>query len=531
MECCVCFLVMALIPFVRGWIIDVIPAIIIQNICEELGNVSREELQQEALPPPGVALRKYSKNCDIRAVSHVCKSWRSHATAFMCLWRDIAFDVAEPKSIRLAANFLSLVEDQDVLLRIYVGFGHSDTPDPDLANLLNDLRRTIHRWVVFEYQGTLDEYHSYLDLPAPNLRYFSDHGDLSGNIHQLFAGDTPSLRYLLASSTRGWDSTTLSNLTKFRFEQSVCGPPPSLNSLLDLFRSAPGLESLRLEWLGSFIHDCADDTIVSLPRLRTLRAHNTDFDALADHITIPNVRETTLTVDTPTHPSFRAPHALTTLPPMPILNQPISEVMVVVAHTTDEGTFQIRLTVHGEGFFDTRLIWDTGIMDHWKAYVTETLSALTERIRLDPSAILRLYLGICPSPRLSPQGAFKIHGGFARKFFRAFVGPETPPIISPPLTYRVLILNDPQVLDEDETQMFRLCLRSRAACETGLFVRVRHGISPWLYAADFKCPNECKYYVTWVSISLFLTQPQAIIPITSSSSSFTRWRMTSRTIA
>lgn len=491
-------------PCIRGWINDAIPAVVIQTICEELEPTSWEEAQQESSPPLSVALRKYLKNRDIRAVSHVCKNWRSHTAAFMCLWRDIAFDVAEPKSIRLAANFLSLVEDQDVLLRIYAGFGHSDLPDADLGNLFSDLRRSTDRWVVFEYQGALGEYHSYLDLPAPNLRHFSDHGDPSQNTRQLFGGCTPLLRYLFASSTKGWGSTILSNLTEFRFGQPACGPSPSLSSLLNLFRNTPRLEILRLEWLEPFIHDCAADTTVFLPHLRTLHVYNTDFDTLAEHITTPNIRESTFTVDTPTHPIFQTPHALTRLPSTPFLDRPISELTVIIAHTTDEGAFRIRLKVlGGGGSFDMCLLWDTGVMQHWKTYITESLSTLAERIRLDPGVILRLYLGISPSRRSSSQGTFKIHGGFARKFLRALVRSEDPLVISPPLTRRIPIVNDPPVLDEDETQMFRLCLRSRATCEAGLLVRIRHGSSPWLCTTDFECPEECKC-VLQVSLSLFL---------------------------
>lgn len=491
-----------LISCIRGRTIGAIPAVIIQNICEELEHASSDKTQQETSPPPNIALQKYLKNRDVRAVSHVCKSWRSYATAFMCLWRDIAFDVAEPKSTRLAASFLSVVEDQDVLLRIYAGFGYSNHLDPDLTKLLGDLRRNTRRWMVFEYQGALGEYYSYLDLPAPNLRYFSDHGNSSRNERQLFSGCMPSLRHLLASSTRGWDSTTLSNLTEFHFGQPACGPSPSLNSLLDLFRNTPGLETLRLEWLGSFVHDCAADTTVSLPRLRTLEAYNTDFDALAEHIFIPNIHDTVLTVGTPTHPSFQAPHALTGLFSIPIHDRPISEVLVVVAHTTDEGTFRIRLKIRGGGSFDVCLMWDTDILEHWKSYITETLSTLAGRIQLDPGAILRLFLGICPS-RSSSQGAYKINGGFARRFFRALAGPERPQVISPPLIRRLLIAKDTPVLDEDETQMFRLCLRSRATCEAGLFVRVRHGSLPWLCGTDLECNDECKY-VLRVSMSPFL---------------------------
>lgn len=493
---------MALIPRIRGWIANAIPADIIQNICEEL----ERELQEEAWPglssTPSIALQKHSKNRDIRAISHVCKSWRFHTTTLMCLWRDIAFDVAEPETIRLAANFLSLVEGQDVSLRIYAGFGHSDLPGPDgLGNLLSGLRRNTHQWAVFECQGALGRYHSYFDLPAPNLRYFSDHGQSSWDVSQPFHGCTPSLRYLLTSSTTRWGSIPLSNLTEFHFEQPTCGPSPSLKSLLDFLQNALGLETLRLKWLGSFIHDCAADATVSLLRLHAIQVHNTDFEALTEHIFIPNVRRAALTVDTPTSPLFEAPHALTSLSSIPILDQPVSEVVVVIAHTMNGGNFRIRLMMDGEGSFDMSLIWDAGVIQDWKSYVADTLSALTERIWLDPGAVLRLYLGI--GHRRSSPGALKVHGGFARGIFQALVDAETPAVIYPPIASHLLIASDERAVDEDETQIFRLCLGSRATCEVGLFVRLRHGSSPWLCAADFECPDECKYILQVLAL-LFL---------------------------
>lgn len=411
----------------------------------------------------------------------------------MCLWRDIAFDVAEPKSIRLAASFLSLVRDQEVLLRIYAGFGCNDLPDPNIKMLLCDLRDYTSRWVVFEYQGTLGEYHSFLDLPASNLRYFRDYGDPTRNSFRFFSGWVPSLYSLSASSTTPWTSAMLSNLTEFQFRQSTCGPSPSLNSLLNFFRSAPGLETLRFESLGSFVHDCAADTSSSLLHLHTLHVYNTDFSAVAEHLFIPNVRKASFAIDTPTHPAFGASHALAGLLWISILDQPTSEVMVVVAHKANEGTFRIRLTTIGGSSLDICLVWDAGILQHWKSYTTGTLSALTERIQLDPSAMLRLYLGIRPSRKQASQGAYKIHGGFARRFFRMLAGAGIPPVISPPIARHLLIINDTLILDEDETQMFRLFLRSRATCKAGIFIRIRHESSPWLNTEDSECLDECTH--------------------------------------
>jgi len=154
-------------------------------------------------------------------------------------------------------------------------------------------------------------YQSYLDLPAPNLRYFSDHGDSPPTRQPSARGIRASLHYSFASTTSGWGSAIVSNLTKFHFDPMACGPSPSsLNSLLDLSRSVSGLEKLRLECLGF----TAADANVSLPRFRALRSWNTEFDVPIEHFAIPNVREATFTAEMPAHPLFQAPHALPDFP-------------------------------------------------------------------------------------------------------------------------------------------------------------------------------------------------------------------------
>ena len=483
----------------RGRITDVIPAVIIQHICEELEPVSTGEARP-GKSPASVAARKHLKNRDVRAVSHVCRSWRLRTTALMCLWQDIAFDVTEPKTIRLAADFFSLVKGSDVPLRIYVEFGNNDLPDPGIASLFEDLRNCTSRWVTFEYQGALGEYSSYLDLPAPNLRRFLAHGDSTWNASKLFAGCTHSLRHLLASSTLGWDLTALPNLVEFHLNQPTPGQPPSLNSILGVLRSAPRLETLRIEQLGSFVHDCEANANVPLLHLHTLQVHNTDLDALAEHIVAPNVRNTTFTADGPAYPLFQAPHALTGLSSMLTPNQPVSEVLVVVAHTEDGGgTFRIRLTAPSGSSSNMCLTWDVGAVENWKENITEALSALATRVSLDPGVILRLYVGTSTT-QLPSHVSYKIHGGFARRFFQMLADDATP--LSVPLPFRcgLWITNDVEMLDEDETQMFRLCLRSREACNVGILMGTRHGSLPWFCATGLERPRT--YYPAGHTIAM-----------------------------
>ena len=468
---------------------ETIPADIVRRVCEGLEPALFEGTQSGE----SIASRKYSKNRDIRAVSHVCRSWNSHATAFVCLWRDIAFNAEDPASVRLAADFLSLVKNQDVPLNIYAAFGPETTSlDPRIVELLIGLRRHVHRWALFEYQGSLCRYRSQLDLPAPSLRYFSDHRDASPSqdITPLFSGYTPSLRHLLTASIANWESVvTLNYLTEFHFERSGPGPAVSLDLLLSFFRRAPELETLRLGWLDAFILDCAPDSNVSLPRLHTLYAHNTDFYTLVEHMEIPNIYETTHEIDAFTHPTFKAPHALFSLPPVPILFQPVCDLVVVLGYTA-EIDFRIRLTGPMGNFFDIHLTWKTDPTRYWKNFIHETLLALTKRIRLDPKAILRLYLGLEPALPLS-LGSLKVQGGFARRFLRGVLSP-TSQLVSLPLVLHLSIAKGAEILGKDETQMLRLCLQSHETCEANLFLRLRYGSTPWHTMLDLPCVGQCK---------------------------------------
>ena len=451
------------------------------------------------------------------AVSLVCKNWGWMATSLISLWRDIAFDIAEPESIGLASKFLSLVKDQDVPLHVYADFGPKKLLDPRVANLLGDLRSTTPRWVIFEYQGSLGRYASYLDLPAPNLRHLLGHNGSprSSNLARLFNGHTPSLRYLLTPSARGWDSAMLSNLSELHLSPPIGSRSLLFSSLFNLLQSTPGLETLRLDWLESIIRDSPAGSFVSLPRLRNLRIFNTNFEALADYISIPNIREATFTIGAPTNPLFRDDDALTALASIPILDQPICEILVVAANTMFEGLFRIRIKTSEGSSFDLHLVWGAGVLPHWKSYISQTLSVLATRVRLDPSVVLHLFLGIYPSCASPSHMDHKIQGRFAQRLLRMLVDDETPSTISIPLVCRLLIDANETALDEDETKMLRLCLRSRAACEVGLFVRLRHGTTPWQSATDYECRDECRSISPSPTIIIPDALLQAVVAITS----------------
>jgi hypothetical protein len=88
-----------------------------ESIPEELLGMICDEAEH---PPDdgNVAWRKYQKNRSVLSLSQVCRTWRSHLTNNAMLWTDIAFDVSEARSIKLAGLFLEMIKVGRSALRI-----------------------------------------------------------------------------------------------------------------------------------------------------------------------------------------------------------------------------------------------------------------------------------------------------------------------------------------------------------------------------------------------------------------------------
>jgi hypothetical protein len=416
-----------LISRLRGRITERIPVEILHLICEASEDVAsvvgpceeREDLDEtlatfghllpneEARTPlgllweaysafPTVALRIFSKNRTLWAMSHVCRTWRARLTHSKGLWRDIAFDVTEPGSIRLARDFLDMVKDSTVPLRIYAGLGRS--VDPNVSRLLQDLRTCTDRWEVFEYQGRLKYYRQYLDLEARRLRSFSDRHDFSSAItpQYIFAGQAPALRSLSTSTIGDWTPATLSNLTELNISYRQRGAAFSLKSLVDVLRATPNLEALRLASPKPLTLDCAADEVVDLPRLELLRFNNTNIYALFAHLRLPGVRSMMFSssydrwsqVDP--HPAFDAPNVFSPLPHIAFLEQTFSSVEIRIGSLHNGALhFSIRLSTDDGCFFGINLTLVGESWCRWESYFKRSIMELTERIRLSPGSCLQ----------------------------------------------------------------------------------------------------------------------------------------------
>jgi hypothetical protein len=422
----------------RGHITERIPWEILESICEHSEEVFEDEeiikegsdryfgsypvpepeyeaslttfnLASDYYAWPDTPRTKHQKNLFILSMSHVCQSWRLRLVGLKRLWREIAFSTeAKSTGIRLATFFLARVTDDDIPLHIYAGlpFGHLNPP---IGALLSKLREKTDRWEKFFYWGRLGPYSSYLDLPAPRLRHFSGHNDIShiilGQTTQFFAGHAPTLQSLVTSALGNWQPASLTNLRTLDLWD--CAPELSIKSLLSALRSTPQLEKVNLVSPNPPVLDCPPDEVVNLPHLKNLNIRNPDFYTIVGHFIIPNARTVELYSSSnrgadglkagrpfqTTHP-FVGFAAMANPPPM--FGRPIMFLCLEVQPTESGLRFTVTTVAEGGPSLCVGLEWTGGFGVHRRSdYIRNSMSALAKMPFLPPS-----FAYIVAPPRL-----------------------------------------------------------------------------------------------------------------------------------
>jgi len=463
-------------------------------------------LWDDDISPCTVGFRMFTKNRTLRLMSHVCRTWRARLTHSKSLWGDIAFDATEPKSVRLAGDFLDMTRDSTVSLRIYAGFGGSF--DPEVSTLLQDLRTYIDRWQVFEYEGQLKEYQQYLDLGAQRLVRFSDHHDFSSVLlppQDIFAGQTPSLRSLSTSQIWNWPAGALSNLTELNVVYSQQPQPFSLKSLFNVLHATPNLEVLRLASPTPPVLDCAASEVANLPQLETLRLYNPNIYFLVPHLQLPSLRGVMFSSSYDrwshphSHPVSRAHDLFSPFPPIDLLEQKFSLVEVQIGflpngvlrfgahlYSDDEYFFGVHLNLFGEGWC------------RWKGFFKRSITKLAERIQLDPMACLQ-FTSDLPLDCDSFLGFNTIRvltfGGRGRDIMQTLicVSHETPPAMPFPHLEELTLLDEGMSIYD--IPLIIVCLQSRE--DLTIVMRDTHGpflrVSNSLDVVEGECPPQTFY--------------------------------------
>ena len=421
----------------RGWITENLPWEILELICDESDDITQEDFSRETadryfashpvprpeeeaelasidVPPDchvmtwsDIPLKKHRRNKLILSMSQVCRSWRVRMIGLKRVWREIAFDIEmEPASIHLAALFLNMVEGDDVPIQIYARFTFGDLPDPTVGSLLSKLREQTHRWETFSYWGRLGPYRSYLDLPAPALRNFSDNHDLSclssGQTTLLFAGHVPILQSLVTSALGSWQPTKLIHLKTLDLWD--CNARLSIGSLLNSLRCTPQLEEINIISPNLPIHDCPHNEVVSLPRLKDIKVQNPDFYSIVGHLAIPNVQamavysiytrgDSNLQIG----PAFRTAHTFVGFTSMeiPLLTQAVLVASFDVQHTLSGFTFTISFITEKKASFCVLLEWAGGVgISGWVEYIERSIAVLA-RMDFRPGATLQVRMDHC----------------------------------------------------------------------------------------------------------------------------------------
>ena len=138
----------------------------IQRIPEEILSAICHETEDRSSSFRTSVTRKHLKNLNTLTLSQVCRTWRFHIKNDTTLWKDIAFDVCDTRSIKTAELFLAVMEKADILFAVFIDLYE----DPSRAvGIFTRLQPLTSRISHFESFGVLGECRRYLNRPAENL--------------------------------------------------------------------------------------------------------------------------------------------------------------------------------------------------------------------------------------------------------------------------------------------------------------------------------------------------------------------------
>ena len=439
--------------------------------------------------------RKHQKNLNVLSLSQVCRTWRSHITNNATLWMDIALDVSEARSVKVAGLFLQMIEELDLQFRVYAGFG--EAIDPGIIDLLIKLRPLIPRIRYFQYTGEIEGYIQYLDLPADNLRHFI------GRVDPVpFSGRMSTLRTLTttpgpAADRTAW-ITSIPNLTCLELEPPCLGQDIPLQPILDMLRATPRIVKLRLSCFGILSDVAGLSERVTLRHLEILELPYSDFQTVANCLETPSAREIVYYgseyppgYDTAA-PLFRSPHMFANISSFPTRGRNVSAVGVVTALHGSIWVFSVNLKTHDGFSLDIRMSWSTPLETRWEEYIEGSLLGLEEHISLSTGVFAGFFFWIPFSrpPRIpfllsSRVDHLAIHGGPREELIRRLATRSGPESWFPELK-RLFIVGE--ILGSDTgVDALVSCLRTRG---TRLAVYIRCERFLWADLVRLGCDVE-----------------------------------------
>ena len=409
---------------------------VVQRIPEEILSAICHETEDRSSSFRSSVTRKHLKNLNTLTLSQVCRTWRFHIKNDTSLWKDIAFDVCDIRSVNTAELFLAVMEKADILFAVFVDlYG-----DPSRAvGILTRLQLLTSRISHFESFGALGGCRRYLNRPAENLQHLSGSLDLDSTTtilsNPLFAGHTPQLRSVTMAAIihcTGW-ATLLPHLTELELVAPRFGHALPFKSLLNVLQGAPNLRDLKLSGLGFIVDASHSGHRATLLHLETLTLNESDVQTMVRYLEMPRLRKTTFYgSDYPPGydvlaPVFQAHHLFSHTSLIPILKQEIAEVFLMAGKIGEDRRFWLRLLSSCRRHsLDIRMYWSQGTVGGWEGYTERSVVALAKLVTLSP----RAHIGLDFQPPFSRPLAIPffqsphvhyltINGGLAEELSRS----------------------------------------------------------------------------------------------------------------
>ena len=349
--------------------------------------------------------RKHRKNLNILAMMDVSRSWRDDIVGFDDVFRDIAFDTSDDRTIVAATRILQIIEARTTELRVFIRsafhdlIGHTKL-QVNTKELLRRLGLQSSRFVYFELQSRSSHLSPYFNLPAPKL-HFLRHDCVMPPV--LFSSSFPNLRTLHThmSQVAGIPSHAVFNLVELRLINHFRARRFSVELVLNLLRDTRQLEVLELSGFSQF--DCVFTTIepVELASLKSVQFTDSHLPELLPRLRFPKLHKFSFrgidsTLDKNSSPStVRNTDFFSLLQacPLPILDQ---RVLTNIIISTDEKDSKIEFTLQlvsgppgPKHEFVITISWEKWAS--WEEHLERLIRGAMERIRFASTICLYLF--------------------------------------------------------------------------------------------------------------------------------------------
>ena len=346
---------------------------------------------------------KHQKNLSTLAMADVCRSWRNAIVKFENLFRHIAFDTSDGRTIATTHRILRTVETRSTELEVSIRSSPYDliggTRLQIMAKeLLQRLSLQSNRFISFELLTHTSHLSPYFNYPAPALRFLRQNCVMTSI---LFVSSFPNLRVLHTRVNNVVRMTPPSsfNLTELQLVNSSRTQGFSMESLLSLLRNTLQLAVLHLSGFAQFCSTYGAPEPVQLAHLKSVHFVDCRLQELLPRLLFPQLCEFTSMISGLASDEIAPPFEMGGTDffshlqacPLPIIDQrPLTCIYVSTKNEGDKINFTLQLMSGSDHKykFVTNVVWRK--CGNWEDQLRKLIEGAMRRIRLTSSVCLYL---------------------------------------------------------------------------------------------------------------------------------------------